>query len=58
MSYQVLTISNLVRCSQIVLTDFGPSFSVLLSVLALGAWFLGLQLEVGLLKSPDLPEWL
>lgn len=45
--------SDILRFGHIVLTDFGPSFSILVSIFAVGAWALGLQLESTLNKIPD-----
>ena len=45
--------SDLLRLGHIVLTDFGPSFSILLSIFALGAWALGLQFGSVLHDFPD-----
>lgn len=48
--------SDLLRLGHIVLTDFGPSFSILLSIFALGAWALGLQFGTVLNDFPDYGE--
>lgn len=48
--------SDLLRLGHIVLTDFGPSFSILLSIFALGAWALGLQFGTVLNDLPDYGE--
>jgi hypothetical protein len=45
--------SDLIRFGHIVLTDFGPSFSILLSIFAVGAWALGLQFGTTLQDMPD-----
>lgn len=47
------TASNLIRFGHVLLTDFGPSFSILLSVFAIGAWALGLQFGGILQEIPD-----
>lgn len=46
MFQHVLQIGSVMRVGQTVLTDFGPSLSVLFSIFAVGAWFLGLQFEI------------
>lgn len=46
------TPSDLLRFGHIVLTDFGPSFSILLSIFAVGAWALGLQFGNTLQEMP------
>lgn len=48
--------SDLLRLGHIVLTDFGPSFSILLSIFALGAWALGLHFGTVLNDFPDYGE--
>lgn len=37
--------NELIRASYILATDFGPSISVLIAVLAIGAWFLGVGFQ-------------
>jgi hypothetical protein len=50
-------VSSVMQFGHIVFTDFAPSFSILLSFLALGAWLLGLHLDVGL-ATVEPVEWL
>lgn len=47
------TPSDLLRFGHIVLTDFGPSLSILLSIFAVGAWALGLQTGGNLQEIPE-----
>jgi hypothetical protein len=47
MFQNIFASGSLFRLGQDLATDFGPAFSLLISVLAVGAWVLGLQFETG-----------
>jgi len=53
MFHHMPSASDLLKFGHIMLTDFGPSFSILLSIFAVGAWALGLQLGGTLQEMPD-----
>ncbi len=49
-----LTTENLYWLVREVASDFMPSLSLLLAVLAVGAWLLGVHTEVGHVSGSDL----
>ncbi|WP_119943965.1 hypothetical protein [Neorhizobium sp. NCHU2750] len=50
--------NDLIRVSYILATDFGPSISVLIAVLAVGAWFLGVDFQATTTAGSGLAGWL
>jgi hypothetical protein len=53
----LITSSNLIRFGHTVATDLGPSISVLVSILAVGAWLLGVTIEAQPTGVLDQNDW-
>jgi hypothetical protein len=55
---ELFTTNSLLRFGHVLAVDFGPSISLLVAILAIGAWLVGVNFEVARTHDAGAANWL